>query len=76
MAHSERRGRGNVSTHIQFMHPKPIVSFSSTTSKPERIVETLRTPDLPDLTAEEITAIETNGSKQHNRIFMKHVFGE
>ncbi|KAF9053891.1 Aldo/keto reductase [Hymenopellis radicata] len=48
----------------------------TTTSKPERIVETLSTPDVPDLTAEEIAAIETEGSKLHKRIFMKHVFGE
>ncbi|KAF8921097.1 NADP-dependent oxidoreductase domain-containing protein [Mucidula mucida] len=46
----------------------------TTTSKPERIVETLSTPDVPDLTAEEIAAIETEGSKLHKRIFMKHVF--
>jgi hypothetical protein len=31
---------------------------------------------VPDLTAEEIQAIDDAGSKLHKRVFMRHVFGE
>ncbi|KAK0210852.1 NADP-dependent oxidoreductase domain-containing protein [Desarmillaria ectypa] len=48
----------------------------TTTSKPARIRETLKTPDVTDLTSEDITAIEEAGGKLHKRIFMRHVFGE
>ncbi|KAF9029405.1 hypothetical protein BDZ89DRAFT_1132986 [Hymenopellis radicata] len=49
----------------------------TTTSKPERIAEILSTPDsVPDLTAEEMAAIDTEGSQLHKRIFGKHILGE
>ncbi|KAK0459824.1 NADP-dependent oxidoreductase domain-containing protein [Desarmillaria tabescens] len=48
----------------------------TTTSKPARITETLKTPDVTDLTSEDIAAIEEAGAKLHKRIFMRHVFGE
>ncbi|KAG6907425.1 hypothetical protein DXG01_008997 [Tephrocybe rancida] len=48
----------------------------TTTSKVSRIKEFLGTEAIPDLTAEEIRAIEEAGEKLHKRIFMGHVFGE
>ncbi|KAG7447975.1 Aldo/keto reductase [Guyanagaster necrorhizus] len=48
----------------------------TTSSKPARIVETLKTPDVADLTSEDIAAIQDAGAKLHKRIFMRHVFGE
>ncbi|KIY68003.1 Aldo/keto reductase [Cylindrobasidium torrendii FP15055 ss-10] len=48
----------------------------TTTSKPERITATLNVPNLPDLTAEELKAIDVEGAKLHRRIYMRHVFGE
>ncbi|KAK0228637.1 NADP-dependent oxidoreductase domain-containing protein [Armillaria fumosa] len=48
----------------------------TTSSKAARIRETLKTPDVTDLTAEDIAAIEEAGGKLHKRIFMRHVFGE
>ena len=48
----------------------------STTSKVERIKEFQDTEDVPDLTTEEIQALESEASKLHKRIYMKHVFGE
>lgn len=47
-----------------------------TTSKSARITEMLSIPDLPELTAAEIEAIETEGKKYHKRIWMHRVFGE
>jgi len=38
--------------------------------------EFLDTETVPDLTPEEIKAIEEGGAKLHKRIFMRHVFGE
>jgi diketogulonate reductase-like aldo/keto reductase len=48
----------------------------TTTSKVSRIQELLDVENIPDLTAEEVEAIETAGAKFHKRVFMKHVFGE
>jgi len=48
----------------------------TTSSKVSRIQETLSTISLPDLTADEIAAIETKGSTLHKRFFMKHCFNE
>ncbi|KAK0503361.1 NADP-dependent oxidoreductase domain-containing protein [Armillaria luteobubalina] len=48
----------------------------TTSSKAARIRETLKTPDVTDLTAEDIAAIEEAGGKLHKRIFMRHIFGE
>ncbi|KAK7054693.1 hypothetical protein VNI00_003156 [Paramarasmius palmivorus] len=48
----------------------------TTSSKQSRIKETLEIPTLPDLTADEIKAIEEAGVKQHTRIFMRHAWGE
>jgi len=43
----------------------------STSSKVERLREYLDVVDLPDLTGEEMRAIETEGRKEHHRVFMK-----
>ncbi|KIK59627.1 hypothetical protein GYMLUDRAFT_44594 [Collybiopsis luxurians FD-317 M1] len=48
----------------------------TTSSKASRIKEALSTASLPDLTADEISAIETEGVKSHKRFFMGHVFNE
>ncbi|KAJ7940442.1 NADP-dependent oxidoreductase domain-containing protein [Mycena leptocephala] len=48
----------------------------TTSSKEVRIKEYLETSMVPDLTAEEIQAIDDAGSKLHKRVFMRHVFGE
>ncbi|KAJ7685369.1 oxidoreductase [Mycena polygramma] len=48
----------------------------TTSSKEARIKEYLETPNVPDLTAEEIQAIEDAGAKLHKRIFMLNVFRE
>ncbi|KAJ3986113.1 NADP-dependent oxidoreductase domain-containing protein [Lentinula detonsa] len=48
----------------------------TTSSKVSRIKEALSTASLPDLSADEISAIETEGSKVHKRFFMKHAFNE
>lgn len=48
----------------------------TTSSKAARIIETLKTPDVTDLTPEDIAAIEEAGGKLHKRIFMRHAFGE
>ncbi|KAJ3514355.1 hypothetical protein NLJ89_g2431 [Agrocybe chaxingu] len=48
----------------------------TTTTKVERIREFLDVENVPDLTPEEIQAIDEGGSKLHKRVFMGHVFGE
>ncbi|KAG6854745.1 hypothetical protein C0991_002459 [Blastosporella zonata] len=48
----------------------------TTSSKVSRIKEFISTEAIPDLTAEEVHAIEESGGKLHKRIFMKHVFSE
>jgi hypothetical protein len=48
----------------------------STTSKEARIKEYLDTINVPDLSVEEIEAIEQAGSKLHKRMYMRLVFGE
>ncbi|PFH54224.1 hypothetical protein AMATHDRAFT_135764 [Amanita thiersii Skay4041] len=47
-----------------------------TTTKESRIKEFIDAENVPDLTTEEINAIEDSGSQIHKRIFMRHVFGE
>ncbi|KAH9477675.1 NAD/NADP-dependent indole-3-acetaldehyde reductase [Psilocybe cubensis] len=48
----------------------------TTTSKVSRLQEYLDTENVPDLTSEEIHAIEEAGEKLHKRIFMQHAFDE
>ncbi|KAJ7087852.1 NADP-dependent oxidoreductase domain-containing protein [Mycena epipterygia] len=48
----------------------------TTSSKEDRIKEYLETSKVPDLTAQEIEAIDGAGAKLHKRVFMRHVFGE
>ena len=48
----------------------------STSTKMARIKEFLDTGHVPDLSKEEIGAIEEAGSKLHQRIWMRHVFKE
>jgi diketogulonate reductase-like aldo/keto reductase len=47
-----------------------------TSSKADRIKEYLATADVPDLTAEEMQAIDDAGAKLHKRVFARAVFGE
>jgi len=49
---------------------------SSTSGKVARIKELLDTEHVPDLTKEEIGAIEEAGSKLHQRIWASHVFND
>jgi hypothetical protein len=48
----------------------------STTSKVSRIQEFFDVENVPDLTTEEVEAIEAAGAKLHKRVFLKHLFGE
>ncbi|KAF9061913.1 NADP-dependent oxidoreductase domain-containing protein [Rhodocollybia butyracea] len=52
------------------------VIIITTSSKVSRIKESLAVPSLPDLTSDEISAIETEGLKVHKRYRMRHVFDE
>ncbi|KAL0570812.1 hypothetical protein V5O48_011148 [Marasmius crinis-equi] len=62
---------GHVLTKWQIQKGVIVVT---TSSKESRIKETLDIPTLPDLTSDEITQIEQEGSKLHKRIYMKHAF--
>lgn len=44
-----------------------------TSSKLERIKEYIAVETLPDLTAEEVKAIDEEGSKTHHRVFVSIV---
>jgi len=46
----------------------------TTSSKPDRIKATLKVIDLPDLTTEEVVAIDEAGAKLHKRFHMLFVF--
>ncbi|KAF8798151.1 Aldo/keto reductase [Phlegmacium glaucopus] len=48
----------------------------TTTSKVSRIQEFLDVQNVPDLTAEEVEAIEAAGAKLHMRAYLRHLFGE
>lgn len=48
----------------------------TTTSKVSRIQECLDVENLPDLSAEEVDAIEAAGAKLHKRVYLRHLFGE
>jgi hypothetical protein len=48
----------------------------STTSKQSRLQEFLDTENVPDLTAEEVDAIEAAGAELHKRVYLSHIFGE
>ncbi|KAF9469208.1 NADP-dependent oxidoreductase domain-containing protein [Collybia nuda] len=48
----------------------------TTTSKVSRIKEAIDTENVPDLTPEEIHALEAAGSLLHKRAYMAEVFGE
>ncbi|KAJ6623488.1 NADP-dependent oxidoreductase domain-containing protein [Mycena sp. CBHHK59/15] len=48
----------------------------TTSTKQARIKEYLETSQVPDLTAEEVEAIDTAGAKLYKREFMRHVFEE
>lgn len=55
----------------------PSVDLSTrTSSKEARIKEYLSITEVPDLTADEVQAIDAAGAKLHKRIFMRQVFGE
>jgi len=46
----------------------------TTSTKQSRIQEFIETINVPDLTPDDIKAIEEAGSKLHKRVFMRHVF--
>jgi len=48
----------------------------STSSKQSRIEEYLDTANVPDLTEDELEAIDKAGAKQHKRLFGKAVFSD
>jgi len=48
----------------------------TTTSKASRVQEFLDTEHVPDLTAEEVDAIDAAGAKLHKRVYLPHLFGE
>ena len=52
------------------------LSNCSTTSKESRLHEFLDTENVPDLSAEEIDAIEAAGAKLHKRVYLPHLFDE
>lgn len=64
-------GYGHIILVITFVE-----CFRRTSSKEARIKEYLEAFQVPDLTAQEIQAIDDAGAKLHKRIFMRHVFGE
>lgn len=45
----------------------------TTSSKKDRLVNLLETPDLPDLTAEEVKELDKAGKKIHHRNYMQHM---
>jgi hypothetical protein len=47
-----------------------------TTTKPSRFQEIFAVEDMPELSAEDISAIEDAGSLVHIRIFMRDAYGE
>lgn len=47
-----------------------------TTSKDSRMKEYLDTANVPDLTEEELQAIDSAGEQFYKRIYVRHVFGE
>ncbi|KIK62814.1 hypothetical protein GYMLUDRAFT_41698 [Collybiopsis luxurians FD-317 M1] len=60
---------------FKWLIQKGVVAVT-TSSKVSRIKESLATASLPDLTSEEISAIETEGSKWHKRFFGKRIYNE
>jgi hypothetical protein len=52
------------------------LSNCSTSSKVSRLQEFLDAEHVPDLTAEEVDAIEAEGAKLHKRFYLSHLFGE
>jgi len=60
---------------IKFLNQKGIVAIT-TTSKATRVKEYLDSLNLPDLTPEEIKAVDEAGSKVHERVYMLDVFNK
>jgi diketogulonate reductase-like aldo/keto reductase len=60
---------------IKWMKQKGLIVVT-TTSKEERVKECLDVSTLPDLTVEEIEAIEEAGCKLHKRVYMRAAFNE
>jgi hypothetical protein len=50
------------------------LSNCSTTSKESRLQEFLDTENVPDLTAEEVDAIDAAGAKLHKRVYLSHLW--
>jgi spore coat polysaccharide biosynthesis predicted glycosyltransferase SpsG len=59
-------------------HGSNLVDLSncSTTSKVSRIQEFFDVENLPDLTKEEVEAIEAAGAKLYKRAFLQHLFDQ
>jgi len=53
-----------------------MIDIQSRTSAKMARIEFLDTEHVPDLSKEEIGAIEEAGSKLHQRIFMWHIFND
>ncbi|KAJ3753662.1 NADP-dependent oxidoreductase domain-containing protein [Lentinula raphanica] len=60
---------------MKWLFQKGVVVVT-TSSKTSRMKEMLAVPSLPDLTPEEIVAIETEGSKLHKRFFGLNIYNE
>ena len=56
-----------------FFHSSNLIDLSncSTTSKASRIQEFFDVENIPELTAEEVAAIEAAGAKLHKRVFTR-----
>ena len=52
-----------------------LLNCSTTTKKP-RLQEFLDTENVPDLTAEEVDAIDAAGAKLHKRVYLPRLWGE
>jgi len=57
---------------IKWILAKDVLPIT-TSSKKERLVNILETISLPDLTPEEVNAINTAGKKIHHRVYQKHM---
>lgn len=71
---SEKRGKAVSTGQVLqvWLRQKGVVAVS-TSSKVERLREYLDVETLPELTSEEVQAIEEAGSKGHHRVFMKWI---
>ena len=67
---------GSNSDNVRHLHTWTIDIQSSTSTQMARIKEFQDTEHVPDLSKEEIGAIEEAGSKLHQRIFVRHIIND